>query len=83
MDTGNCTSTCINMDRHMKRRMDMHNRMKTRTDTYLNRRRALPRQIKHSVTGTRTRVARERAEYPNKLDYSGAGFRSNNMVAIC
>ena len=32
---------------------------------------------------TRTRVARERAEYPNKLDYSGAGLRSNNMLAIC
>jgi len=26
---------------------------------------------KHSATGTRTRVARVRAEYPNQLDYSG------------
>ena len=25
----------------------------------------------HSATGTRTRVARVRAEYPNQLDYSG------------
>ena len=28
-------------------------------------------QKKHSATGTRTRVARVRAEYPNQLDYSG------------
>jgi hypothetical protein len=27
---------------------------------------------KSSATGTRTRVARVRAEYPNQLDYSGA-----------
>ena len=26
----------------------------------------------HSATGTRTRVARVRAEYPNQLDYSGS-----------
>ena len=26
---------------------------------------------KNSATGTRTRVARVRAEYPNQLDYSG------------
>jgi hypothetical protein len=26
----------------------------------------------NSATGTRTRVARVRAEYPNQLDYSGA-----------
>ena len=26
-----------------------------------------------SATGTRTRVARVRAEYPNQLDYSGSG----------
>ena len=27
--------------------------------------------VEHSATGTRTRVARVRAEYPNQLDYSG------------
>ena len=27
---------------------------------------------KGSATGTRTRVARVRAEYPNQLDYSGS-----------
>ena len=27
--------------------------------------------ISYSATGTRTRVARVRAEYPNQLDYSG------------
>ena len=27
--------------------------------------------LKSSATGTRTRVARVRAEYPNQLDYSG------------
>ena len=27
----------------------------------------------HSATGTRTRVARVRAEYPSQLDYSGLG----------
>ena len=30
-----------------------------------------PRMPKSSATGTRTRVARVRAEYPNQLDYSG------------
>ena len=29
-------------------------------------------KIKDSATGTRTRVARVRAEYPNQLDYSGS-----------
>ena len=54
----------------------MHIRMSTRTNTYMNNNRVLPRQIKHSATGTRTRVARVRAEYPNQLDYSGScGFR--------
>ena len=28
----------------------------------------------NSATGTRTRVARVRAEYPNQLDYSGDGY---------
>ena len=84
MDTGNCTSTCINMDRNMKRRMDMHIRMSTRTNTYLNSSRVLPRQIKHSATGTRTRVARVRAEYPNQLDYSGAGFQNiQPAIKLC
>ena len=32
---------------------------------------SLRQQIKHSATGTQTRVARVRAEYPNQLDYSG------------
>ena len=30
--------------------------------------------IHNSATGTRTRVARVRAEYPNQLDYSGVGI---------
>ena len=30
------------------------------------------KQQTNSATGTRTRVARVRAEYPNQLDYSGA-----------
>ena len=29
------------------------------------------RRLENSATGTRTRVARVRAEYPNQLDYSG------------
>ena len=29
-------------------------------------------RTKYSATGTRTRVARVRAEYPNQLDYSGS-----------
>ena len=33
--------------------------------------RAQPLQ-QNSATGTRTRVARVRAEYPNQLDYSGS-----------
>ena len=31
----------------------------------------LPEATTNSATGTRTRVARVRAEYPNQLDYSG------------
>ena len=31
---------------------------------------------KNSATGTRTRVARVRAKYPNQLDYSGVGVRA-------
>ena len=30
----------------------------------------------NSVAGTRTRVSRVRAEYPNQLDYDGAVLRS-------
>ena len=29
----------------------------------------------NSATGTRTRVARVRAEYPNQLDYSGLSIK--------
>ena len=32
---------------------------------------AQPTSFQNSATGTRTRVARVRAEYPNQLDYSG------------
>ena len=34
----------------------------------------------HSATGTRTRVARVRAEYPNQLDYSGWITKSNLLI---
>ena len=34
----------------------------------------------NSATGTRTRVARVRAEYPNQLDYSGDGFLYSNTL---
>ena len=33
----------------------------------------------NSATGTRTRVARVRAEYPNQLDYSGSGTDASIM----
>ena len=33
---------------------------------------------KNSATGTRTRVARVRAEYPNQLDYSGFWQKGKN-----
>ena len=41
----------------------------------------------HSVTGTRTRVARVRAEYPNQLDCSGSvctfgGFLQHALQSI-
>ena len=36
-------------------------------------------QMQNSATGTRTRVARVRAEYPNQLDYSGCCWWSRNM----
>ena len=32
------------------------------------------RSLMNSATGTRTRVARVRAEYPNQLDYSGVVY---------
>ena len=35
------------------------------------------RMPKSSATGTRTRVARVRAEYPNQLDYSGRYIDTN------
>ena len=34
--------------------------------------------IQNSATGTRTRVARVRAEYPNQLDYSGFWWKLNH-----
>ena len=72
------------MDRHMKRRMDMHIRMSTRTKTYPNSSRVLPRQTKHSTTGTRTRVSRVRAESYNQLGYSGAGFQIiHHAIKLC
>ena len=36
------------------------------------------RVVSYSATGTRTRVARVRAEYPNQLDYSGVVNRVKN-----
>ena len=33
----------------------------------------------NSATGTRTRVARVRAEYPNQLDYSGSVQHKLNL----
>ena len=83
MNTGNCISKRINIDRRMEMIIDMHIRMSTSTNTHMNNDGVLPRHTEHSATGTRTRVARVRAEYPNQLDYSGAGLRSNNMLAIC
>ena len=38
------------------------------------------RVVSYSATGTRTRVARVRAEYPNQLDYSGVVNRVENHV---
>ena len=47
-----------------------------RTATFEERKNAVPTlhhllAMPNSATGTRTRVARVRAEYPNQLDYSG------------
>ena len=36
----------------------------------------------HSATGTRTRVARVRAEYPNQLDYSGSAVHVLPLFAF-
>ena len=35
--------------------------------------------VPNSATGTRTRVARVRAEYPNQLDYSGVAEASDPL----
>ena len=41
------------------------------------------RGVSYSATGTRTRVARVRAEYPNQLDYSGVVNKiGNNTLQI-
>ena len=37
----------------------------------------------NSATGTRTRVARVRAEHPNQLDYSGAAAWRNIKDIVC
>ena len=71
MNTGNCTSKRINIDRRMEMIIDLHIRMSTSTNKNVNNDGVLPRHTEHSATGTRTRVARVRAEYPNQLDYSG------------
>ena len=34
----------------------------------------------YSATGTRTRVARVRAEYPNQLDYSGVAIMPDHDI---
>ena len=36
----------------------------------------------NSATGTRTRVARVRAEYPNQLDYSGVEVNAAPTVRV-
>ena len=36
--------------------------------------------LAYSATGTRARVARVRAEYPNQLDYSGADICGNTYI---
>ena len=36
----------------------------------------------NSATGTRTRVARVRAEYPNQLDYSGSDWLAPNVICV-
>ena len=40
------------------------------------------RMPKSSATGTRTRVARERAEYLNQLDYSGPCLNSHMQSSL-
>ena len=37
----------------------------------------------NSATGTRTRVARVRAEYPSQLDYSGSCTRVSMLIHCC
>ena len=60
-------------------RMDTQARTRTYTHTHTHTRQAKCLSLEHgeilSATGTRTRVARVRAEYPNQLDYSGIGGR--------
>ena len=42
-----------------------------------------PRRCQNSATGTRTRVARVRAEYPNQLDYSGSAQKELLRASKC
>ena len=42
----------------------------------------LPGPQQNSATGTRTRVARVRAEYPNQLDYSGSAVHVLSFFAF-
>jgi hypothetical protein len=52
-------------------RQRMGTRRRIAPDSF-RRRNASLRARRNSATGTRTRVARVRAEYPNQLDYGGA-----------
>ena len=57
-------------------------RKKTKTQDRNNAVSALPHAFSvpnNSATGTRTRVARVRAEYPNQLDYSGVADASHRL----
>jgi hypothetical protein len=68
--------TCIHTHTHTH----THTRTRTPTHTHAHTHRQAPPHDGHpattaqidSATGTRTRVARVRADYPNQLDYSGS-----------
>ena len=67
--SGNMTSqACSPVDQSAHLRAGPTSRLETQH--------VFKRQNKNSATGTRTRVALVRAEYPNQLDYSGDDIRT-------
>ena len=57
--------------KHVQRTISKKKRLSYSAELILTQKNIYFRKQKVSVAGTRTRVSRVRAEYPNQLDYNG------------